>query len=332
MIRAAHLGTGRPSLGGGRPRPAAGFTLIEMMVVIAIMAMLAAIVVPSYRAAQRHHRRNSCAANLKALGQALAIFRDEYGCYPPDATEFLWTEEAVQAYRDQYGTDPPGDHSLASPLGAAYRPDGTPFDTGVRGMGLYTLYYLGAYAEQLPPHSLEPRLYDASGQLKPGVDPDKGLSQFDWFKGSGYITRLKTFHCPANDVALDESVLSQRESDGQAGAPYFNRSDNPAAVEDEYRWGNYDQFYRRNHWPAGVYDSRNLLQPYPPVDTVVTWCPFHRSAKPPAWPGVAAAVNPGDMDLVLFVDGSVRRVVASPDNRPFADVSGDFGYPREPIM
>ncbi len=337
MTRGAHLETGRVPLGGGRARPAVGFTLIEMLVVIAIMAMLAAIVVPSYRVAQWHHYRNSCAANLKSLGQALAIFRDEYGCYPPDATEYLWTEDAVQAYRDKYGTDPPGDHSLASPLGAAYDPDGNPIDTGVRGMGLYTLYYLGAYARQLPPRSLEPRLYDASGNLKPGVDPNQGLSQFDWFKGGGYITRLSTFHCRANDIALDKSLLAQRESDTQMGAPYFNRSDNPAAAQDEYRWGNYDAFYRRNFWNPGHYpqpgdDNRNLCQPYPPVDTVVTWCPFHRSSKPPAWPGEPAEVKPGDEDLVLFVDGSVRRVVATPDNRPFANVSADFGYPREPIM
>jgi hypothetical protein len=43
-------------------------------------------------------------------------------------------------------------------------------------------------------------------------------------------------------------------------------------------------------------------------------------------------VNPGDEDLVLFADGSVRRMVASKTNRPFEDPSADFGYPQGPIM
>ncbi len=309
------------------------FTLVEMMVVVAIMAMLAAIVVPSYHLYERRQQRSTCAADLKAIGQALAVFREEYGCYPPDATEFLWTEEAVQACRTRYGADPPGDHRPGSPFGAAYYSPDDPdpdlrnkaIDTGVHGLGLYTLYYLGAYARILPPPSVEPRFYDEDGHLRPGVDGTKGLSQFDWFKGSGYITEFGTFHCPANGEKLDQATLRWRQTTDQAGAPYFGR------------WANYDMFYRRNYWrpgfrPGATADRRNLFQPYPPVDTVITWCPFHRSAKPPAGPSEVGEVNPGDEDLVLFADGSVRRLVASTTNRPYQDPSGDFGYPQGPIM
>jgi len=310
-----------------------GFTLIELMVVIAIMAMLAAIVVPSFNLATRHRDRNTCAANLKAIGQALALFREEYGCYPPDATEFLWTPEAVQEYVNRYGVSPPGDHRLGTPNGAAYYSADDPslelrgkaWDTGVHGLGLYALYYLGAYARSLPPSTLEPRFYDEAGGRVPGVDGAKGLSQFDWFKGSGYITRFDTFHCPSNGAKLDRAVLPWRQTPDQVGVPYLGE------------WGNYDRFYRRNFWREGFRpgldnDHRNLFQPYPPVDTVVTWCPYHRSARPPSGPGQVGEVNPGDEDLVLFADGSVRRLVASRTNEPFRDPSGDFGYPQGPIM
>jgi len=313
------------------------FTLIEMMVVVAIMAMLAAIVIPSYHLYERRQYRSSCAADLKAIGQALAVFREEYGCYPPDATEFLWTEEAVKEYRRQYGADPPGDHRLGTPFGAAYHPDGRPFapDAGyefyksesnaVHGLGLYTLYYLGAYARSLPPSSLEPRFYDEAGHLRPGVNGAKGLSQFDWFKGSGYITEFSTFHCPANGEKLDQAALPWRQTTDRVGVPYLRG------------WGNYDMFYRRTFWRPGLRpgaddDRRNLFQQYPPVDTVITWCPYHRSARPPSGPSAVGEVNPGDEDLVLFADGSVRRLVASTTNRPYQNPAGDFGYPQGPIM
>ena len=337
----------RPTLQG--PREADGFTLVEMMVVITIMAMLAAIVVPSYRLMERHSQRNTCAANLKSIGQALTMFREEYQCYPPDATEFLWTEEAVQNYRSRYGADPPGDHRLGSPFGAAYYSpeDSDPnlrnkaIDTGVHGLGLYTLYYVGAYSSVLPPSTLEPRFYyyDSVAErwlLLRELDASKGLNQkeLDWFKGSGYITRLDTFHCPANAAVRQDDWLRWRQSPDRVGVPYLGG------------WGNYDVFYRRNFWhpgtketwvvdqitPSGRLENRNLLQPYPPVDTIITWCPHHRSAKAPSGPGELAEVNPGDEDLVLFADGSVRRMVASKTNRPFEDPSADFGYPQGPIM
>ena len=353
MAQAAHRQT-RPILespeGSFRgPTGAQGFTLVEMMVVIAIMAMLAAIVVPSYRLAERHQHRNTCAANLKSIGQALAVFREEYQCYPPDATEFLWTEQAVQDYRDTYGSDPPGDHRLGTPLGAAYADyDGDGYaeavDTGVHGLGLYTLYYLGAYSAErrweqpvldlgagaLPPFTLEPRFYDETGVLLNEATNIAGLNELEWFRGAGYITRLETFHCPSNPVARQDAWLRWRQDPDHAGVPYLGG------------WGNYDMFYRRSFWrpnlteagtrPGPYDDNRNLFEPYPPVDTVITWCPYHRSAKPPSGPGELSEVNPGDEDLVLFADGSVRRMVASKTNRPFEDPSADFGYPQGPIM
>ena len=195
---------------------------------------------------------------------------------------------------------------------------------GVTGLGLYTLYYVGAYASALPPLTVEPRL---DRETHPWLDPRKGVNQLSWFRGSGYIVRLDTFHCPANGLKLNELLLRWRQSlPDTAGVPYLGG------------WGNYDMFYRRNFWHPGYktvgqgQGDRNLFQPYPPVDTVITWCPYHRTSNPPPGPGVMSEVNPGDEDLVLYADGSVRRMVSSKENRVFADPSGDFGFPRGPIM
>ncbi len=97
------------------------------MVTIGVIAILTAIVVPSFMGYAEQNRRTTCIANLKAIGQALAIFHDDYGCYPPDATEYLWTPEAVKEYERIYKQSPPTDYRLGTLTGAAYDPSGNPF-------------------------------------------------------------------------------------------------------------------------------------------------------------------------------------------------------------
>ncbi len=302
-----------------------GFTLVELLVVIGIIVLVMAITVPSYNALSAQNQRSSCAANLKAIGQALALFREDYQCFPPDSTENLWTEEAVAQYRQIYGVEPPGDHSIGTLVGAAYRPDGTPFETGVKGLGLFTLYYIGAYASQLPPASSDWRLYDDENNTSlPSLrfrlqQSGQGLNGLSWFKGSGYVTERLTYHCPAGDAKLTQSDLGDRSKLPLLGG-----------------WNSYDRYYRRNFWhpgaPTELTDNRNLFDPYPPADTVVTWCPYHRDTSPPSGPGVASDVTPGDQDLVLFVDGSVRRMASQRENRMYQEPSTGGAWPEGPIM
>lgn len=54
-----------------------GFTLMEVLVVIAIIAVLTALVVPSIRHARALARRSACMANLKSLHRANAMARAE---------------------------------------------------------------------------------------------------------------------------------------------------------------------------------------------------------------------------------------------------------------
>ncbi len=59
------------------------FTLIEMLVVIGIIAILAAILFPVFSSARRKARQTACIAHLQQLVTALKQYHEDYRAYPP---------------------------------------------------------------------------------------------------------------------------------------------------------------------------------------------------------------------------------------------------------
>jgi prepilin-type N-terminal cleavage/methylation domain-containing protein/prepilin-type processing-associated H-X9-DG protein len=93
--------------------PRAGFTLVELLVVIGIIALLIAILLPSLAKARAAARDVACLSNLKQIGVAFQIYGNDFkGVWPKPATPLTsparwWHKDYI--YRVVYGHDPAAD-------------------------------------------------------------------------------------------------------------------------------------------------------------------------------------------------------------------------------
>jgi len=67
-----------------------GFTLIEMLVVVVIIGILAAILIPAVYMAINSAKNAALKSELTTLAQAIEAYRNKYGDYPPD-----WSDTAT---------------------------------------------------------------------------------------------------------------------------------------------------------------------------------------------------------------------------------------------
>jgi prepilin-type N-terminal cleavage/methylation domain-containing protein len=91
MIRLTKTTPARARRSGTVPaRMRGGFTLVELLVVIVVLAILAALLLPAINSAIRTSKNAAVSAEINQLAQALESFKSKYGDYPP--SRFLAVE------------------------------------------------------------------------------------------------------------------------------------------------------------------------------------------------------------------------------------------------
>ena len=267
------------------------FTLVEILVVLAIIGILAALLFPAFKRAQESGNQTNCASNLQQIGLAVQQYYQDTRRYPDSLLDLL-PEGA------EYDTSTTSD---TAPQGA------TPTkDTIIRGTG-----YLKGGADILLCQDDEPTdrpkssygaltkspqpAYNATTGLPTGADA--GRYVFNWY---GYRT--------------DGFILSS--PDGVAAAN--------TAVGGRYPLlRNPDAVYNPDSNPM----KYSLSNKFAPTSTIITHCVYHRpqTANDIALPAELYKTpepsgSTGARDIVLRLDMTAKAV----------DVSGSGWYPGTP--
>lgn len=109
-----------------------GFTLIEILIVVAIIALLAAILFPAFSRVREGARRSSCLSNTKQIGLGAMQYAQDYDermvntytIYGPGNSNVAWWQDMLQPYMKSYqivicpSQTPPTSYNSNRPTGA----------------------------------------------------------------------------------------------------------------------------------------------------------------------------------------------------------------------
>jgi len=230
------------------------FTLIELLVVVAIIAILAAMLLPALSAAREKARLASCSNNLNQFGKGFVSYTSDYAGYLP--SNIVWPN-GIRNFWCTPGSEVDNGRSCATPQGYHYttfgyaaswplpiygkgwmalgcRYTGKPGDTGTGKPGLLmnghelAMFRCIGYASKSG--------YAASEQNFNAGQLNMGPHGMGFLLSTGYIPDATSFYCPSS---------KNMPSDGW----YVNYPD-----------GGWKSKYRLRDWKsAGGFDSKTFL-------------------------------------------------------------------------
>lgn len=289
------------------------FTLIEMMIVIAVVMILLALLFPSFSAARENARQKTCSSNLREIGMAVQMYRMEEKEYPMSLGALLPPSKSPMnelSLRLDNTTIPPTvaiDNLPADGLCDT----ATNSCPNVGGTG-----YLRDAKYLLCPddHSSSTQPRSSYGDLSTGL-PDLAVTSPPANPDDLSRRTWNYWGYRSDGVAMNNQVAAQINNGGSVQPPLtpnvwlVDASRKYVAPDTEAigLWSDYRTNVVKN----------SLSNRFASPNTVITYCPFHRvytsslSSPELLYDPAEVANAVGARDLILRLDGSVRSVVVS---------------------
>lgn len=93
-----------------------GFTLVELLVVMAIISILAAMLLPALARARAQARAAACRSNLKQIGYSIGMYQTDYDELYPTSNNVSWTIDPTGWQQNWYPLYPDLTVAYAIPL------------------------------------------------------------------------------------------------------------------------------------------------------------------------------------------------------------------------
>lgn len=178
-------------------RARSAFTLIEILVVIAITALLSAIILGGFRSFNESNRRSTCTSNLAQIYRAARLYGDDFGAFPAyDATPKSGGLWLLWGFDD--ASDPSGIKTPERALATRYLRSTRPFHCPSDPDSIVAVNTAGALDKRFLSYQI-----DDNGQQTYQPARTNSLSDSDYprqllhFHPDGYLLDLKT---PSNTV------------------------------------------------------------------------------------------------------------------------------------
>ena len=267
-----------------------GFTLVEILVVLAIIAILAALLFPAFNRAKENARQTTCQSNLQQVYFAVRQYYQDERRYPDSLLDLMG-----EGVKYEYNATTPGTIGLDATSTSQPQPSIPDKGTVLYKGGQDTLLCPDDEDTELP-HSSYGALTKLSQPTPATITVDLNAGRYVWnywgYRPNGFAHSLQS---EAEAAALTSPNILVTPNSA------FSRNTNPVKYSMSNRFA--------------------------PTSTIITHCVFHRlpTANNINSPGELYTTGPdvdgaNARDIVLRLDGTIKPVDVSQWNDPAKNV------------